>query len=80
MEGQIAGGQLGAVGKYDVEFKAGQLVIEADAVKGASSAGIIVKIDARQVLDALKAAIPGQIDDAVINVLEMALLPAPPVA
>lgn len=75
MEGQIAGGAIGAVGKYDVSFVAGQFVIEADAVKGASSAGLIVKVDARQILDAIAVAIPGQIDDAVIKVLEAALLP-----
>ncbi len=70
----LVGGNLGSVGKYDVAFKGGQLVAEVDANIGSSSAGIVVKIDAKQILDAIKAKIPGQIDDAIINIIEAALL------
>lgn len=75
MESHIADGNIGSVGKYDVDFKEGKLVIVSEVMHGQSSAGLIVKIDGRQVLDAIAKAIPGQVDDAVIKVLESALLP-----
>jgi hypothetical protein len=74
MDAEIAQGPIGSVGKYDVAFKDGQLVVEVDASLGASSAGLIVKVDAAQILDALTAAIPGTIDDAIVGVIKAALL------
>jgi hypothetical protein len=73
MEAQIAEGNIGAVGKYDVEFKDGNLVIEVDANVAVGSAGLIVKVDASKVCDAIAKAIPGQIDDAVLGVIKAAL-------
>lgn len=75
MEAEIIKGEMGKVGKYDLAFKEGQLVLEIDALLGKSSAGLLLKIDAKDVLEAIKIAIPGKIDDAIISVLEAALLP-----
>ncbi len=74
MDKDIAQGGLGSVGKYDVAFKGGQLVLECDAAAVVGSVGVVVKVDAAKVLDALAAAIPGSIDDAVFSVIKAALL------
>ncbi len=73
MEQDIAQGTIGSVGKYDVAFKEGNLVVEVDANVEIGSAGIVLKLDAGKVLDALAAAIPGQIDDAVFGLIKAAL-------
>lgn len=76
VEKDFAQGNIGSVGKYDVAFKSGQMVLEIDAVAGASSAGLIIKIDAAQVMDAIAKAIPGTVDDAVIGLVKAALIGA----
>ncbi len=70
---EIVEGNLGSVGKYDVEFKEGNLVVEVDASFGPGSAGLVIKVGAGAVLDAIAKAIPGQIDDAVIGLIKKAL-------
>jgi hypothetical protein len=74
MEGELAKGSLGSVGKYDMAFKGGQLVVELDAGVSFGSAGLVLKLDAAAVIDALAGAIPGSIDDAVFGVVKAALL------
>jgi hypothetical protein len=71
---ELVDGKLGSVGKYDLAFKEGQLVIELDAGLGASSAGLVLKIDGRQVLDAIGKL--GSIEASVVKVIEAAILPA----
>jgi hypothetical protein len=71
---EFAQGNLGQVGKYDVAFKDGALVIEVDANVPVGSAGLLVKVDASKVLDAIAAAIPGKVDDAIIGIIKAALL------
>ena len=87
MEKDILDGQLGKVGKYDLEFKEGELrfVIEVGGL--GLSAGVKVAVKASDVLDAIAKAIPGQIDDAIFAVMKQALAmplqaeaPAAPVA
>lgn len=73
MEGEIAEVKLGEVGKFDVEFKEGKLVLSLDAGVAYGSAGLVVKVDAAAVLDALAAKIPGTVDDAIIGVIKAAL-------
>jgi len=70
---EIAQGNLGPDAKYDIKFESGQLVAELDAQLCASSAGLVVKLDAGQVLDALAKAIPGTIDDAVFGAIKAGL-------
>lgn len=76
METGIAEGKIGAVGAYDLEFKGGKLVGVAKA--GAAEVGLTVEVqvalEAHAVLAAIKKAIPGQIDDALLGLLEQALL------
>ena len=76
MEKDIIEGNLGSVGKYDVEFKEGKLVamMDADAVDGMITAGLVLKLDAGKVMDALSKAIPGTFDDALLGVAKAALL------
>lgn len=74
IEKDIAQGAIGQVGKYDVAFTGGQLVVEVDANVSVGSAGVVIKVDAGKILDALAAAIPGKVDDAVIALIKDALL------
>jgi len=79
MEKDIVDGKIGEVGAYDVEFKGGKLVAKADAaaVPGglvSVKAAVSVEIDAKAVFAAIKAKIPGNVDDAILGVVEAALL------
>lgn len=78
MEKEIAEGKIGAVGAYDVEFKDGKLVakigLQREAAPGVSIHGdLSVELGARAVLEALKKVIPGQFDDAAIEMAAAAL-------
>ena len=74
MDSHIVGGQIGDNAKYAVDFKEGKLVAELSVNEGAFSGGLLVKLDAGQVLDAIARAVPGQLDDAVIAIIKGALL------
>lgn len=68
MEADIVDGKLGEVAQYDVEFKGGKLVAKIDAkhpigVEG----GAYMAIDARAVKEAIKKAIPGKVDDIILD-------------
>lgn len=78
MDGEIAQGNLGQVGKYDLAFIGGQLVVKLELDKGASNAQLVLNIDAKQVLDAIAAL--GSVEAAIISVIEAAILPKPPAA
>jgi len=74
MEKDIIDGKLGAVGSYDIEFKGGKLVARVSAAAPFGlEAGILLSLDSDAVLDAIARAIPGSIDDAVVNVIKGAL-------
>lgn len=73
-EKQLAEGNLGAVGQYDIDFKEGKLCAELKASHGAVEGSMVVKLDAGAVLDAVAKAIPGQVDDAVFGLIKAALL------
>lgn len=73
MEGTLTEGALGSVGKYDVKFEQGKLVVEVMASASVGDVGLVAKVDAEKVLDALAAAIPGKIDDAVFGLIKAAL-------
>lgn len=84
MEKDIVEGPIGSVGSYDVEFKGGALVAKVQAgIDQPLASGLVelkasvsgeVKIPAGKVIDAIAAKIPGQIDDAVLNLIKAALL------
>ena len=67
MEKDLVSGDIGSVAKYDVAFKSGALCAELDFAKSGCSAGLIVKIDAEAIIAAIKAAIPGHFEDAVLD-------------
>lgn len=73
MEKDLVSGNLGKDAKYDVAFKEGKLVLELDADFGLLTGGVVVKVDASSVIDAIEKAIPGQLDDAVLEMLKGAL-------
>jgi hypothetical protein len=80
MEADIAQGKIGQVGDYDLEFKDGKLQGKAKAVAKNEQFGLEAEVDltvslsAHAVFAALKKAIPGQVDDAVLGVIEAALI------
>lgn len=73
MEADIVDGKIGAVGSYDFEFKGGALVFEVKAEK-IGKASLKVELPAAALIDALAAAIPGKIDDAVFGLIKAALV------
>lgn len=79
MEKDIIDGPIGNIGSYDVEFKGGYLVGKVaintkalgDVVEIESA--VAIKLAADAVIDAIKKAIPGEIDDAILEVVKAAL-------
>jgi len=74
MESEVVNEQLGKVGHVGVSISGGKIVAEVDAGLPVGSAKIVLELDACAVLDAIAAAIPGTIDDAIIGVAKAALL------
>ena len=75
MRMEMAKGSLGPEASYSVELVDGKFMIGSKYEGAMGGASIELHIGGHQVLDAIKKAIPGEIDDMVINVLEAALLP-----
>ncbi len=74
MQGDLASGPVGSSGNYDVAFKNGQLVASVAAqLPPGESVSLVVSLDSDKVLDAIAAAIPGNIDNAIISVIKLAL-------
>lgn len=57
----------------DVKFEAGKIVLSAKLDSAGTDAELKVSVEAGYFLDKLAAAIPGEIDDAVIALLKGAL-------
>lgn len=72
-EKDLVEGNIGSVGKYDVKFAEGKLVVEASAAIAVGDVGVSIKIGAKQVLEALKKAVPGTVDDVAFDLIEKAL-------
>lgn len=70
----LAKGDIGPEAKYDVVFTEGKLRAELKYAGVMGGAGLYVEVGADQVVEAIKAAIPGKVDDAVLDVLKAALL------
>ena len=71
--GDLAQGQIGPEAKYDVKFEGGKLVAELNYEGALLGAGLNIHIGADQVINAIEKAIPGQIDDAVLELIKSAL-------
>ena len=74
MEKEILEGPIGSVGSYDLAFKGGFLSLTIGAKPGFGvEADMVVKVGADTLIDAMAAAIPGSVDDAIFAVLKQAL-------
>ncbi len=69
----LAQGQIGSEASYDVKLTNGKLVLTASYAGLEAGASVSVSVEPGLFLDKLKAVIPGQIDDAVIELLKNAL-------
>jgi len=78
MELDIVEGKIGEVGAYDVELKGGKLtaMVNFGGSAGVVSADMKIAIDGKVIFAKIKEAIPGQVDDAILSVIEAALLGA----
>lgn len=72
MEGQLANVSKGEV-DLDVAFKDGKLQLSVKYDGKGVDAGVSVALEPEYFLSKLKAAIPGQVDDTVINLLLAAM-------
>jgi hypothetical protein len=70
---EIVKGDLGPEAKYEVVFAEAKLKAELKYAGKMGGAGLFVELGADQVIDALKEAIPGTIDDAIFDVMKAAL-------
>lgn len=69
----LAGGQIGPETKWALKFEGGQLKVSVDNAGTMGSAGLYLAVGADQVISAIEAAIPGQLDDQVLDLLKAAL-------
>lgn len=74
MDKDLSSGPIGSVGKYDVAFKGGKLILTANMdLPPGEKLNASFEVDANKVLDALKAAIPGKLDDLLIALIKSSL-------
>lgn len=74
MDKELVSGELGKVGAYKLVFMGGKLVLSAEIVGGPLGVEASVKLGAAELIDAIAAAIPGKVDDAILGVIKAALL------
>lgn len=76
--GDITQGQIGPEGSYDVEMVDGKLNIKLGYDGADAGANLTISIKADKLLDALfakaKAAIPGDVDDVIFDLIRGAIL------
>lgn len=78
LDKDIVDGKLGNMGAFDVEFKGGYLVgkveVKAPIAGVVDVSGVVeVRVGAEAVIEAIKKAIPGKVDDAILDVVKAAL-------
>lgn len=64
---------VGAEAKVELKLDKGVLVLEVGYDGKGADAGFFVKLDSDYFIDKLAELIPGQVDDAILGVLKMAL-------
>lgn len=69
----IIKGNIGSEGSYDVDFVGGKLIVNLNYVGNEAGVGLVASIGIDVLLDKVKEKIPGQIDDAVLDLLKAAL-------
>lgn len=77
MEKDIVDGKIGDFGSYDLEFKGGKLVFVTKVEWSGIFAEVQTGLAAEALGAALKKAIPGAVDDAIIDVIVLALKSIP---
>lgn len=70
---ELVHGAIGAEASYDLKMEAGLLKLSVSYKGNEAGASASVSLEPGLFLDKLKALIPGQIDDAVIELLKSAL-------
>lgn len=70
----IVQGPIGTVGQYEVDIVGGKLVAKAIGAQAPVGAKVEVEVDLVAIKEAIKAKIPGQIDDLILDTLFAALL------
>ena len=73
MEKQIYEKKIGSDGEFELEFKDGKLRLILGLDSKGVDAGVFVDLEPEYFLDKLKKAIPGELDDAIINMIKGAL-------
>ncbi len=73
MDKDLVSGQIGSEGTYDVALKSGNVVATINYDGAELGAQVTLTIKSKAGLEKLKTLIPGQIDDAIISVIEEAL-------
>lgn len=73
MEKDLITGNLGSVGKYDLALNGNALTLSVDLNLGPVAVKVAITPSVREILDLLKTAVPGTIDDAIINAIEAGL-------
>lgn len=69
----LAKGQIGPEASYDLRLENGNLIFDLKYQGQDAGAGVSVSISSSSFLDKLEKLIPGQIDDAVIEMLKVVL-------
>lgn len=73
MDMDIKGGQIGPETKFDLAIKDGSLVFKVDYSGKQAVGGMYAGFPIKAVLELVKTAIPGSLDDYLINAGEAAL-------
>lgn len=72
MEKELLEKEIGKDGNLTIEFEGGKLKFIAGVESKGVDAGLYVDVDPDYFIDKLKEAIPGEIDDAVLEMLKIA--------
>lgn len=73
MDKDLATGQLGTVGAYDLALHGTQLAMTMKAGVPVGGVDVTARIEMGEILALLKAKIPGTVDDAIIDIIIAAL-------
>jgi len=74
MDKEIVKGEIGSEGEYSLEIKDGKLRMTVGYDGKGVNTGVYLDLEPDYFLDKLKEAIPGKIDDIIIDTLKAAFL------
>jgi hypothetical protein len=73
MEKELAVGEISPEAKYVIEFKNGELEAHVEYQGKFAGASVKVSLPAEAIIDAIKAAIPGKVDDVILDIIKNAV-------